>query len=42
MYGVCTPLKEEGSFCLGLSTCPVSELVPVGFIPRFLDLITLL
>ena len=42
MYGVCRPLKEESSFCLGLSTRPVSEVVPEGLIPRFLDLITLL
>ena len=42
MYGVCRPLEEESSFCLGLSTRPVSEVVPEGLIPRFLDLITLL
>ena len=42
MYGVCRPLEKESSFCLGLSTRPVSEVVPEGLIPRFLDLITLL
>ena len=42
LYGVCRPLEEEGSFCLGLSTRPVSEVVFEGLIPRFLDLITLL
>ena len=40
--GVCRPLEEESSFCLGLSTRPVSEIVPVCLNPRFLVLITLL
>ena len=40
--GVCRPLEEESSFCLGLSTRPVSEVVPKGLIPRFLDLMSLL
>ena len=33
--GVCRPLEEESSFCLGLSTRPVSEIVPVCLNPRF-------
>ena len=33
--GVCRPLDEESSFCLGLSTRPVSEIVPVCLNPRF-------
>ena len=32
--GVCRPLEEESSFCLGLSTRPVSEIVPVCLNPR--------
>ena len=39
--GVCRPLEEESSFCLGLSTRPVSEIVPVCLNPRYLVLITL-
>ena len=33
--GVCRPLEEESSFCQGLSTRPVSEIVPVCLNPRF-------
>ena len=39
--GVCRPLEEESSFCLGLSTCPVSEIVPVCLNGKILVLITL-
>ena len=40
MNGMCRPLEEEGSFCSLLPTCPVSEVAPVGLIPRFLVLVT--
>ena len=40
LNGVCRPLEEKGSFCVLLPTCPVSEVAPVGLIPRFLVLIT--
>ena len=39
---MCVLLEEESSFCLELSTHPVSEIVPVCLNPRLLVLITLL
>ena len=41
MNEVCRPLEEESSFCPGLLTCTVIEIVLMGLIPRFLLLITI-